>query len=125
MKAKKLRPKMEISSVNGEQQEKRHRRRSVCPRDPRKGPQKRKCCKGEVSEVPADEMMPVAPNRFVMGSDGAAAIEELDRKCNDLAEAFMQRIRDFNYVPHEQLSLEEKRAERRRYLEVQRHLRAS
>ncbi len=98
------------------------RRKSVRPQSPNATKQKRR--NGERIITDPDEMMPVAPNRFVMGSDGAAAIKELDRKCNDLAETFMQRIRDFNYVPHEQMSLEEKREERRRYLEVHRRLRA-
>ncbi len=118
MKAKTLRPTMQITSVNGEQQEKRRRRKSVRPRGPLAKKQKRRVPDGQVSETPPEDLFPCRPTPFEVDPDTAAVIDEFADRCNELEDEYQRRMRDYQYTPYEQLSLAEKRAERRRYLKA-------
>ena len=118
MKARKTKPTMQDASVNGEQG-KRRRTKPVRTHDQTKGPQKRKggAC------LPADELFPCRPLPFELHPDSASVIDEFADRCSELEADYRQMIEDFVYVPHEQLSLEQKREERSRELEIQRRLR--
>lgn len=122
MKAKRIKSTMQAPSVNGEQG-KRKRTKPVRTHNQTKGRQKRKTVKGEAT--PSDELMPVVPLSNDPEPLEAASIAEFQDLCHKLEADYLKKISDFKFVAYEQLTLDEKRAERHRYLEVHRRLRAS
>lgn len=100
MKARKMdRPATQIASVNGEKLGRangngKRRRKSIRPQSPNATKQKRKVPKGQVSETPPDELMPVVPVSDDPTPAGAASIINYAALCKELYPAYLVRIKE-------------------------------